>query len=256
MTDLSGRVALITGGGSGVGEATARVFASEGARVAVLDVQGDRAASVTESIVRDGAEAFAITASVAKAVDMSAAIDTVVDRWGRLDVLVNNAGVQVLGPFHEQNESDFDRLIDTNLKGVLFGCRYALPVMLAQRQGVILSTASVLGLVGDPDLAVYGATKGGIIALTKSLAVAYGPRGIRVNCVCPGDVNTPLVKEYFENSPDPEATRQAVAKEYPLRRIAEPVEIARVFAFLASDAASFISGTHMVVDGGLMAEVY
>jgi NAD(P)-dependent dehydrogenase (short-subunit alcohol dehydrogenase family) len=256
MTDLSGRVALITGGGSGVGEATVRVFAADGARVAVLDVEGDRAASVTESITRDGAEAFAITASVAKAADMAAAIDAVVGRWGRLDVIVNNAGVQVLGPFHEQNESDFDRLIDTNLKGVLFGCRYAIPVMLAQRQGVILSTSSVLGLVGDPDLAVYGATKGGIIALTKSLAVAYGPHGIRVNCVCPGDVNTPLVKEYFENSPDPEAARVAVANEYPLRRIAEPIEIARVFAFLASDAASFISGSHMVVDGGLLAEVY
>jgi NAD(P)-dependent dehydrogenase (short-subunit alcohol dehydrogenase family) len=256
MGMLSGRVALITGSGSGVGEATARVFASEGARVAVLDVVAERSAAVSDSINLDGAETFAIAADVASAADMAGAVKTVVERWGRLDILVNNAGIQVLGPFHEQTEEDFDRLIGVNLKGVLFGCRYALPIMLQQKRGVILSTSSVLGLVGDPDLSAYGATKGGIIALTKSLAVAYGPHGIRVNCVCPGDVNTPLVKEFFDFQPEPEAARLAVAKEYPLRRIAEPVEIGNVFAFLASDQASFITGSHVIVDGGLMAEVY
>lgn len=256
MGQLSGRVALITGAGSGVGEATARVFAMEGARVAVLDVIGDRSTAVSESIKRETGDAFAIAANVADAADMERAVETVIHRWGHLDVLVNNAGIQILGPFHTQTESDFDQLIAVNLKGVMLGCRYALPTMLEHKKGVILSTSSVLGLVGDPSLAAYGATKGGIIALTKALAVAYGPLGVRVNCVCPGDVNTPLVKEFFDYQPDPEAARQEVAKHYPLRRIAEPHEIANVLAFLASDKASFISGSHVIVDGGLLAEVY
>ena len=253
---LSGKAALITGAGSGIGAATAHVFADEGAAVAVLDIVGERAMEVSQAINQAGGETFHIAADVSRAADVEGAVRATVERWGKLDILVNNAAIQIMGPLHEQREADIDRLIAVNLKGVILGCRYALPVMLAQRKGVILSTSSVLGVVGDPDLGVYGATKGGIIALTKSLAVAYGPRGIRVNCVCPGDVNTAIGKEFFDFQHDPEAARQKVANEYPLRRIAEPVEIGRVFAFLASDEASFISGAHVPVDGGLLADVY
>lgn len=187
---------------------------------------------------------------------MRRAVELVVARFGRLDILVNNAAVQVVGPLHQCEEADFHRLTDVNLKGVFLGCKYALPVMMEQHGGVILSTSSLLGIVGDPDLSLYGATKGAIIALTKSMAVAYGPYGIRVNCVCPGDVNTPMVKEYFDFQPDPQAAREQVSRHYPLRRIAEPEELARTFVFLASEDASFISGSHVIVDGGVTAKVY
>jgi NAD(P)-dependent dehydrogenase (short-subunit alcohol dehydrogenase family) len=253
---LAGKVAIVTGAGSGIGEATARAFASEGAKVAVLDVNGTNAQKVSDSINKAGWESIPIVADVSAARDVELAVSQVVGKWNRLDILVNNAAVQIMGRVHEYSEADFDRTIDVNLKGVFLGCRYVLPVMMEQKKGVILSTSSVLGTVGDPDLAVYGATKGGIIALTKSLAVAYGPSGIRAIAVCPGDVNTPLVKEYFDFQADPDLARQRVNAEYPLRRIAEPDEIARVFVFLASDDASFISGSEIYVDGGLLAQVY
>lgn len=253
---LEGKAVLITGAGSGIGEATARIFAQEGAKVAVLDIVPDRASRVSDAIKGAGGESISLPADVSSASEVEGAIQQVVDQWGRLDVIINNAAIQIMGPFHEQSGDDFDRIVAVNLKGVFHGCRYALPVMLRQGKGVILSTSSVLGLVGDPDLALYGATKGGIIALTKALAIAYGPRGIRVNCVCPGDVNTPLVKEFFDFQPDPAAARETVANEYALRRIAEPAEIGKVYAFLASDDASFVTGSHVLVEGGLLANVY
>ncbi len=253
---LEGKVALITGAGSGIGEATALEFAKEGAKVVVLDLNSTNAQRVSESINQLGWDSISIIADVSVARDLEQAVSQVVGKWGRIDILVNNAAVQIMGRVHEYSEADFDSTINVNLKGVFLGCRYVLPIMMEQKKGVILSTSSVLGTVGDPDLAVYGATKGGIIALTKSLAVAYGTSGIRVIAVCPGDVNTPIVKEYFDFQADPELARQRVNAEYPLRRIAEPIEVARVFVFLASDDASFISGNEIYVDGGLLAQVY
>lgn len=253
---LARKVALVTGAGSGIGAATAQEFARQGAKVGVLDVRSERAGEVAGAIRQAGGEAFAITADVSSASDIQSAIDAVVGQWSRLDVLVNNAAIQIMGPLHEYREEDFDRTIAVNLKGAFLGIRSALKVMLAQGAGVILSTSSVLGLVGDPDLAVYGSTKGGILAMTKAVAVAYGRRGIRAVAVCPGDVNTPLVKEFFDFQPDPDEARSRVYAEYPLGRIAEPQEIARVHAFLASEDAAFISGTEVVVDGGLLASVY
>lgn len=253
---LSGKVALITGAGSGIGEAAARVFARQGAKVTVLDVEGDRGEIVSESIRASGGSSIAVCGDVSRESDVASAIRQTEDAFGGLDILLNNAAVQIMGPLHEFTEEQFDRTISVNLKGVFWGCKHALPIMMKQRKGVILSTSSVLGLVGDADLGIYGATKGAIIALTKSMAVAYGPYGIRVNCVCPGDVGTPMVQQFFEFQPDPEAARQQVYRHYPLRRIAEPEEIARTLAFLASDDASFISGSHVLIDGGLTAEVY
>ncbi|WP_164821553.1 SDR family NAD(P)-dependent oxidoreductase [Paenibacillus koleovorans] len=253
---LEGQVALITGAGQGIGDAAARQFAAEGAAVAVLDSNRDAAERVAERIRQSGGESLAIHADVSRSEAMREAIDQVHARYGAFDVLVNNAAVQIMGLLHEYEEADFSRTIDVNLKGVFLGCKYALPLMMRQKRGVILSVSSVLGVAGDPDLAVYGATKGALIALTKSMAVAYGPHGIRVNCICPGDVRTPMVEQFFEFQPDPEQARRQVYGHYPLRRIAEPVEVAKTLVFLASDDASFISGSHLFVDGGLTAEVY
>lgn len=250
------RVVLVTGAGSGIGETTAEAFAARQARVGVLDVSAEAAARVADRIQAEGGTAIAIPADVSNAAMMHDAVTDLVARWGRLDVLINNAACQIMGPVHTFSEADFDRIVAVNLKGVFLGCRAALPVMMAQRRGVILSTSSVLGLTGDPDLAVYGATKGAILAFTQALAVAYGPYGIRAVAVCPGDVETPLVQDYFRHQPDPDASRRFVVQQYPMGRIGNPKDIAETLVFLASEAAGFISGGHVLIDGGLSARVY
>ncbi len=256
MKRLEGRVALITGAGSGIGAATAQVFAESGAAVGVLDVDPGKAREVVSRIEALGGQAVALAADVSAFDQFDAAVQHLLRRYARVDVLVNNAAVQIMGPLHAFGDEDFDRVIAVNLKGSFNGCRIVLPVLMQQGHGVILFTSSVLGLVADPDLAVYGATKAGMIALMRSVALAYGSHGIRAAAVCPGDVETPLVAEYFRFQPDPEAARQAVSRHYPLGRIAQPTEVAKVLAFLASDDASFVSGSSVIVDGGLLANVY
>lgn len=253
---LTGRTVLITGAGSGIGEATALHFAEQGAKVLVFDIAEERAQSVASAIQADGGTSLAVAGDVSSEDDMGRAVAQLVNAWGQIDILVNNAAVQIMGPLHEFTSEQFDRTVAVNLKGVFLGCKAALPRMMEQRQGIILSTSSVLGVVGDADLGIYGATKGAIIALTKSLAVAYGRYGIRANCICPGDVGTPMVQEFFDFQPDPAEARRQVFRHYPLGRIAEPLEVARTLAFLASDESSFITGSQIFVDGGLTAEVY
>ncbi|MCU6709877.1 SDR family oxidoreductase [Paenibacillus sp. J5C_2022] len=253
---LKGKSALVTGAGSGIGEATARLLADQGAKVAVVDVDGEKAETVSASINAAGGCSVAICADVSREEDVKNAVKRAQSRFSSLDILINNAAVQIMGELHDCTEEQFDRMIAVNLKGVFFGCKHVLPFMLEQKKGVILSTSSVLGVTGDADLGIYGATKGAVIALTKSMAVAYGSSGIRVNCVCPGDVGTPMVEQFFDFQPNPEAARERVYGQYPMRRIASPEEVAQLLAFLASDEASFITGSHMFVDGGLMASVY
>ncbi|MDF2723794.1 MAG: short-chain dehydrogenase/reductase [Paenibacillus sp.] len=248
--------ALITGAGSGIGEAAALLLGQRHARVAVLDIDGKQAERVKDAIVQAGGEAMALRADVGSELDMKRAIEAVYARFGSLDVLVNNAAVQIMGALHECTEEQLDAMLRVNVKGMVFGCKHALPIMMEQKKGAIISVSSVLGVVGDPDLGVYGATKGAMLALTRSIATAYGPYGIRANCICPGDVSTPMVKQYFDFQSDPAQAREQVNREYPLRRIAEPEEVARAIAFLASDEASFVTGGPLFVDGGLMSSVY
>jgi NAD(P)-dependent dehydrogenase (short-subunit alcohol dehydrogenase family) len=156
----------------------------------------------------------------------------------------------------ETTDDAWDRMHSVNLKGVFLGCKHAIPAMIRNGGGSIINMASVLGFVGDPDLAAYCAAKGGVIALTKAAAVSYGPQGVRVNCICPGDVETPLVTAYFEKDPDPAKLRAEVSSKYALRRIAAPAEIAEAALFLASDGSSFMSGSSLVVDGALTVKCY
>ena len=256
MGRLNGKVVLITGAGSGIGAATARIFAQEGARVGILDINPDRANDVAYAIQATDGEAMSLTCDISQAAAVANSVQTLLNRWHRLDILINNAAVQIMGALHTFSDDDFDQVVNVNLKGTFLGCRAVLPVLLEQGEGTILFTSSVLGLVADPDLAVYGATKAAIIGLMRSIAVAYGPHGVRAVAVCPGDVDTPLVADYFSYQADPEAARTAINREYPLRRIAAPEEIGRVLAFLASSEASFISGTCITIDGGLLAQVY
>jgi NAD(P)-dependent dehydrogenase (short-subunit alcohol dehydrogenase family) len=253
---LAGKVAIVTGSGSGIGRATAQLFSKEGAKVTVLD--RDRAAGEeTVEMIRaaDGDAAF-LLADVSKARDVQKAVDSTVERYGKLNVLVNNAAVQVLAKLVDTSEEAWDQVHDVNLKGVFLGCKFAIPAMLHAGGGSIVNMASVLGFVGDPDLAAYCAAKGGVIALTRVAALTYGPQGIRVNCICPGDVDTPLVKAYFDKDSDPARLREEVNSKYALRRIASPMEIANSALFLASDESSFVTGSTMVVDGALTVKCY
>ena len=175
---------------------------------------------------------------------------------GRIDVLVNNAAVQVEKPLADQTLDDFRHVVDTNLLGTFLFTRAVIPPMAAARRGVIVNISSVLGLVGDPLLPVYCATKAGILGMTRSTALAYADKGIRCVAVCPGDVDTELNQQYFASQQDPAAFRARIEGEYPVGRIASVDEIATVVRFLASDGASFITGTHLLVDGGILSRIY
>lgn len=240
MGELDGRVAIITGGGSGIGAATARRFAAEGATVAVLDRDADRASKVATDVnghayaldVRDGGE-------------VSEVIDRVAQTLGQVDILVNNAGTGDLRPLHTVDDKLWRRLIDVNLTGTFNATRAAIPFMLETGGGAIVNNASVSGLAPTRNEAAYSAAKAGVIALTKSGALEYGPT-VRVNCVAPGHVRTPMTA-VWEQMPDAFAP---IAEAIPLGRIGEADEVAEAILFLASDRASYITGQTLVVDGG------
>jgi meso-butanediol dehydrogenase / (S,S)-butanediol dehydrogenase / diacetyl reductase len=247
---LDGRCAVVTGVGSGLGEAIAREFAAEGALVIGCDVN-DQAGEAT----MDGIGVY-LHADVSREAEVEALIAAAVERHGRLHVMVNNAAVQIEQELAETTEEQLDRILAVNLKGVFFGCKHAVRAMRPAGGGAIVNVASILGLVGDGILAAYCAAKGGVLGITRATAVQYGRDGIRCNAVCPGDIDTPLVQAYFNTAADPAALRAEVSAEYPLERIAEPREIARAVVFLSGDDASFMSGQPLVVDGGLLATCY
>lgn len=253
---LAGKVAIVTGAGSGIGKASAELFAEEGAAVVLVDWNREAGEQAAAAIRARGHEAAFCYADVSKSEDVERMVRTAVERYGKLNVLLNNAAVQILSTLAETTEEDWERIQSVNLKGVFLGSRYAIPAMIRSGGGSIINMSSALGLVGDPELAAYGAAKGGILALSKAAAVGYGPQGVRVNCICPGDVRTPMVEDYFNKSPDPEGLLREVCSKYALRRIAEPREIAQVALFLASDASSFMTGSILVVDGGLTSKCY
>lgn len=249
---LSDKVALITGGGSGIGRATARLFAQEGARVAVADLNADSAAETVQMITADDGQAFHFQADVSQAADVQAMVGEVVARYGRLDCAFNNAGIEG-SPVRTMDveEADFDRIIAVNLKGVWLCMKYELEQMVAQGGGAIVNTASVAGLVGAHSMPAYAASKHGVVGLTRTTAVEYARKGIRVNAICPSFVQTPLVERAFAALPGLE---QGVLNANPSRRLAAAEEIAHAVLWLCSDAASFTNGAALTIDGGFTAQ--
>jgi len=252
---LKGKVALITGAASGIGRATALLFAQEGAKVMCADIDGEGARATAQEIAARGGEAAHVQADVSQEEDARRMVQATVERFGRLDVLFNNAGVESAMPLTEVPEEEWDRVIGVNLKGVYLGCKYAIPEMLKTGGGAIVNTASGAGLLGVAGLTTYCASKGGVVLLTKALAVEWARAGIRVNAVCPGVIRTPMVERAIERGDmgrgqDREEVWRRLGEVHPMGRYGQPEEVARAVLFLASDEASFITGVALPVDGG------
>jgi NAD(P)-dependent dehydrogenase (short-subunit alcohol dehydrogenase family) len=247
---LKDRVALITGGTSGIGEATALLFAAEGARVAITGRSEARGAGVVERIRERGGEALFLQADVSVADDCRRAVNETVRAFTRLDVLFNNAGVFYPQTALECSEREWDEQIDVNLKGTFLMSKFALPAMIAQRKGVIVNNSSGWGIVGGDHAVAYCASKGGVVLMTKAMAIDHGAQGIRVNCICPGDVETPMLPLDAKMRGLKWEDYIAGCANRPLGRVGTVEEIAKGVLFLASDDASFMTGAALVVDGG------
>ena len=245
---LTGKVALVTGGGAGIGEATCRLFAAEGAMVGVIDRDLDRAAAVAAEI---GGRAFGV--DVSKAAEVAAMVGQAQAELGRIDILVNNAGYGIRGSVVTTTEEDWDALMGVNLKGVFLCSKAVIPVMEAQGGGVIVNTASNAALVGLADRAAYVASKGAVAALTRAMALDHVKAGIRVNAVAPGTTWSSYFDKMLAEHPEPEAFVEALNARAPMHRTAKPSEIAQAILWLAGDASSYATGSVMVVDGGMTA---
>lgn len=244
------KAAVITGAGSGIGQATAILFARKGAKVAVVDLDSDAGAKTVDMIKDDGGEAIGVIADVSRAADAHHIAETVMDIFGRIDVLVNNAGVFTEGNVVDTSEEDWNRILGVNLSGVFLCMKYCIPEMIKGGGGVVVNISSEAGLVGIGNQVAYNVSKSGVIALTKSAALDFAGDNIRVNCLCPGRVLTPLVKEVIRNSQDPETTRRLLSEDRPMKRMGKPEEIAAGILFLASDEVAYATGTVLSIDGG------
>lgn len=252
---MTGKVAFITGAGQGIGRATALLFAKHGAAVGLLDIAADSVHAVAEEIKHGGGRAFAINGDVSRKSDVEDAIGQTVKAFGSLHVLVNNAGVTLTRPFVETSSDDVDFLVGVNLKGVIHASQVAIPFMIEAKGGAIVHDASNAGLVGRPWQSVYGATKAGIVSLTKSMALSLAKDKIRVNCICPGSIDTPMLRSALASTGDFEGNWRKTELVIPLGRIGEPNDIAAATLFLASDDAGYITGVSLPVDGGRTAGI-
>lgn len=255
MTDgtLCGKTALVTGAGSGIGEAIAVLFAAQGAGVAVVDYDASGGQRTAQRIVAAGGITTFIQADVSQAADAERMVAETLERLGALNILCNNAGIGVAAVCHETSEADWDRTMAVDLKGVFLGCKYAIPHMLGRGGGVICNTSSVAGQVGVLNRAAYCAAKAGVLGLTKSIAIDYAERGIRCNALLPGTVDSPWIGKILAQQADPQAQRALMAGRQPIGRMGRPEEIAGAALFLCSDDAAYVTGTGLVIDGGLTA---
>jgi NAD(P)-dependent dehydrogenase (short-subunit alcohol dehydrogenase family) len=253
MGVLTGKRALITGGASGIGRATALLFAREGAAVAVADVDQAHGEAVVREIVEQGGRAIFIRCDVTQAADCERAVAQAVGALGGLDILSNNAGIIRRAAVPETSEADWDQVMAVNVKSVFLLSKYAVPAMAQAGGGAIINTASGWGLVGGRKAAAYCASKGAVVLLTKAMALDHGEQNIRVNCICPGDTDTGMLRNEAQQLGEPYERFLVESAQRPLKRIGRPEEIAQAALYLASEASSFVTGTALVVDGGGLA---
>jgi len=247
---LKDRVALITGAGAGIGEATAKLFVSEGAKVVVADRNIEHALAVAKAL---GSQAFAVQADVSDAAQVKAMVEQAVAHFGGIDILVNNAGFGTLGTVVTVDEETWDQVINVNLKGVFLCSKYAIPEIIRRGGGAVVNLASTISVVGIKDRAAYVAAKGGVAALTRAMALDHAHEGVRVNSVAPGVIASSYYDKIFESVPDPVAFKKGLEARSPLNKMGEPVDIANVILFLASQDSSFATGAMFTVDGGYTA---
>ena len=247
---LAGKVALITGSGSGQGRAAAQLMAEQGARIVVVDINDEGAAETVRLLEEHDGEGMAVHADVSKRADVDEMVAAAMDRYGRIDVLYNNAAVQMSGRLVECTDDDWDLTIATNLSAIFYACRAALPHMLAGDGGSIINTASTLGLIGSEGYAAYGAAKAGLVKLTQQIAVEYGPT-VRANVIAPGSIDTPRFRKVLDKTPGSEQWVEQLKKGIPLRRLGLAEDVAGIALFLASDLSAYMSGAILPADGGL-----
>jgi len=251
--DLKGRTAIITGAASGIGRAIAELFSHHGAAVCAVDLDTAGVESVADRITRTGGTALAVAADVTRVTDCEDAVKAALELGEGLQILVNNAGIIRRASVLETSERDWDRVMEVNVKSIYLMSRAAIPRMQEAGGGAIINTSSGWGLVAGPRAAVYCASKGAVVQLTKAMAIDHGPEGIRVNCICPGDTDTPLLRQEARELGEPAEEFLEDAASRPLQRVGSPEEIAQAALFLASDASSFVTGAALVVDGGGLA---
>lgn len=254
LFNLSGKLAVVTGGGSGIGRAIATVFGRQGARVFALDLDGDAAKATAAAITVAGGTADSAACDVSDAAAVKSTFDAIVGRAGRLDILVNNAGVAHVGNIERTPEAEFDRLFRVNVKGVYLCSQAAVPVMVRQGGGVILNMASIVAFIGVADRFAYSMSKGAVLTMTKSVAIDYVKQNVRCNCICPARIRTPFVDGFVKkNYPGREAEVLQELSEYqPMGRMGTPEEVAYLALYLCSDEASFVTGQAYPLDGGVL----
>jgi NAD(P)-dependent dehydrogenase (short-subunit alcohol dehydrogenase family) len=251
---LSGRAAVVTGASGGIGRAIVERFLLEGASVTMTQRSVGAGKAMNARLAREhpGRVAFH-AADIRDPVSVAGLVDMTLERFGALDILCNNAGTGLLRAVHETSDEEYELVMDTNVRGIFLACRHAVPQMLEQGRGSIVNIGSVAGSVGFESDAVYCASKGAVLALTRQMALDYSSRGIRVNCVCPGFVETEMMQTFIDSHADPAPVREQIVALHPIGRVGRPEEVAAAAAFFASDDASFVTGTSLAVDGGLLA---
>jgi dihydroanticapsin dehydrogenase len=254
MGRVSAKACVVTGAGSGIGRAIAHRLAAEGGMVICIDLHASSVAATVQEIQVNGGIAEAVTADVSDSIQVDGFIQRCVDLYGKIDILVNNAGINLPGVFHEVSNETIDRTLNVNLKGTIYGSRAAIPYMLQQQAGSIVNISSVNGLVAEPFLSIYAASKGAIVMLTKGIALDYAKQGIRCNCICPGWVDTPINYAHAEMIGGLDKIYAEIDRFQPIGRPGQPSEIANLALFLASDEASFLTGSIIAADGGMTAQ--
>ena len=254
MWNLEGRVAIVTGGGNGIGRATAALMARERVRVVVADVERENAGQTAREITDSGGDAIAVCADVTRPDAVEQLVETAREKYGRIDILFANAAVQVTAAAADTTQREWDRLLAVNVTGVFLCCKHVLPIMRAQRAGAIVISASGHAFVTFPNCSAYAATKGALVAFMRGLALDYAADGIRANCIIPGATDTRLVRNFIQSAEDPAAAEKKLLEAIPMRRLAQPEEIAQGVLFLASDVAGYVTGTCLAIDGGFLAQ--